>query len=91
MTLEYRVAKLESDMSDLKSGSLKIPKNSSFSIVSLCDWAFPGLLIWCLFLAFWLGTEVGEQLERRSASHNTPASISGPANSPGHDTVEDPR
>jgi hypothetical protein len=91
MTLEYRVAKLESDMSDLKSGSVKIPTNSSFSILSSCDWALPILYIGALFVMLWVGIDIGEGVERHNASHNAPASVHGPDSPPGHDTSEDPR
>jgi hypothetical protein len=91
MTLEYRVAKLESDMSDLKSGSVKLPRSAYSSILSFEDWAIPILYIGILYGMFWLGLDVGEIVERHNASHNTPASVSGPVNPPGHDTPEDPR
>jgi hypothetical protein len=92
MTLEYRVAQLESDMSKLKTGTLKLPRTSFYdSILSFFDWAFPAVYMGTIYLAILLGIEIGERIERHDASHNTPASVSGPVNPPGHDTSEDPR
>jgi hypothetical protein len=97
MMLEYRVAKLESDMSNLMSGDVKIPTRSRFndSICRFVSSAPPiGLKILCveiLCVAFELGLIVGAYLEHENPSHNTPASVSGPVNPPGHDTPEDPR
>jgi hypothetical protein len=91
MTLEYRVAKLELEMSDLKSGSVKLPTRSSFSTPSFGDLAFPSLYIGSLFVMLWVGVDIGEDVGRHNASHNTAASVSGPVNPPGLDTSEDPR
>jgi hypothetical protein len=97
MTLEYRVAKLESDMSNLMSGDVKIPTRPRFndSICRFVSSAPPiGLTILCVEIvcfAFELGLIVGEYIEHPNASHNTPASVSGPVSPPGHDTPEDPR
>jgi hypothetical protein len=91
MALEDRVAKLESDMFHLMCGSVKLPRSAYSSNLSFEDWAIPILYIGILYGTFWLGVEVGEIAERHHASHNTPASVSGPVSPPGHDTVEDPR
>lgn len=91
MALEDRVAKLEADMFHLMCGSVKLPRSAYSSNLSFEDWAIPILYIGILYGMFWLGLEVGELAERHHASHNTPASVRGPANPPGHDTVEDPR
>lgn len=97
MMLEYRVAKLESDMSNLMSGYVKIPARSRFndSICRFVSSAPPiGLKILCveiLCVAFELGLIVGAYSEHENPSHNTPASVHGPVSAPGHDTSEDPR
>jgi len=96
MMLEYRVAKLESDMSNLMGVAAKIPTRSRFndSICRFVSSAPPiGLKILCveiLCVAFELGLIVGAYLEHENPSHN-PASVSGPVSPPGHDTIEDPR
>jgi hypothetical protein len=90
--LEDRVAKLESDMSQLKTGALKIPRSTfNDSIISRADWVIPILYIGALYAAFWFGLELGATAERHKVNHNTPASVSGPVSPPGHDTSEDPR
>jgi hypothetical protein len=91
MALEDRVAKLESDMFHLMCGSVKLPRAACSSILSFEDWAIPILYIGILYGMFWLGLEVGEIVERHNASHNTPASVSGPDSPPGHDTPDEPR
>jgi hypothetical protein len=97
MMLEYRVAKLESDMSNLLSGDVKIPTRSRFraSICRFLSAAPPLALIFlCMEIicfSFELGLIIGERVERHNASHNTAASVGGPVSQPGHDTVEDPR
>jgi hypothetical protein len=92
MTLEYRVARLESEMSQLKTGTLKLPRTSFYdSIFSFFDWAFPAVYMGTIYLAILLGIGIGERIERHNASHATPASVSGPVNPPGHDTPDDPR
>ena len=91
MTLEDRVAKLETDMFHLMCGSVKLPRSAYSSILSFEDWTIPILYIGILYGMFWLGLEVGEIVERHNASHNIPVSVSGPVSPPGHDTSEDPR
>jgi hypothetical protein len=97
MMLEYRVAKLESDMSNLMSGDVKIPTRSRFhdSICRFLSAAPPlALTFLCMEIicfSFELGLIIGERVERRNAGHDTPASVSGPVSPPGHDTLEDRR
>ena len=94
MALEDRVAKLESEMFQLKIGSLQIPTTSPLrdTTRSIGDWAANVcLIILFTWAAFLVGLAAGEHVERRNANHNTPASVRGPVSPPDHDTLEDPR
>jgi hypothetical protein len=93
MALEDRVAQLESDMSQLKIGTLETPTMSSLeeTIRSTERWAATLGCISIFATAFTIGVAVGDHVEPRNASHDTPASVCGLATQPGHDTVEDHR
>jgi hypothetical protein len=93
MMLEDRVAKLESDMFQLKIGTLETSTTSSLqeTIRSTERWAATLGCISIFAAAFSIGVAIGVHVEPRNASHGTPASVCGLDNQPGHDTVDDPR
>jgi hypothetical protein len=93
MMLEDRVAKLESDMFQLKIGTLVTPTKSSLeeTIRSTERWAATLGCIYIFAVAFTIGVAVGVHVAPRNASHDPPASVCGLDNQPGHDTPEDPR
>ena len=93
MTLEDRVAKLESDMFQLKIGTWETPTKSSLeeTIRSTERWAATLGCISIFAAAFTIGVAIGDHVEPRNASHDPPARVCGLATQPGHDTLQDPR